>query len=102
MTVTLNVPFPGGIVIPLTFDGASHASHGRLIADEALVGTYSVDSDCRFAMNFSLNGQAYTWSGMLFDNSQQAYLLESAPQGEVIIGAMRQQNECEGKDRSDH
>jgi hypothetical protein len=168
MTVTLNVPFPGGVVIPLTFDGAisgdmrqndimivnppgttvritlrkqsdndceskdldggfmvnmsgtnlfqpgvppgsfvrvgrvqfdgqggftadTHASHGGLIAEEILAGTYSVDSDCRFTMNFTLSGQGYTWSGMLFDDSHQAYLLESAPQGAVIIGAMRRQ-----------
>ncbi len=179
MTVTLNVPFPGGLVIPLTFDGAisgdmrqndimivnppgttvritlhkqtdknceskdlnggfmvnmsgtnlfqpgnppgsfvrvgrvqfdgqgsftadTHASHGGLIAEETLAGNYSVGSDCRFTMNFSLNGQGYTWAGMLFDKSQQAYLLESAPQGAVIIGNLRRQNEGEGEDRSDH
>jgi hypothetical protein len=178
MTVTLNVPFPGGLVIPLTFDGAisgdmtqndimivnppgttvritlrkqtdkhceskdlnggfmvnmggtnffqpgnppgsfvrvgrvqfdgqggftaaTHASHNGLIAEEMLVGNYAVDSDCRFKMNFTLSGQGYTWSGMLFDKSQQAYLLESAPQGAVIIGDMRQQNEREGEDNSD-
>lgn len=169
MTVTLNVPFPGGLIIPLTFDGMvsgdarqddilivnppgttvritlrkqnrescdnhdlfggfmlnmsgtnlfqpgnppggfvrvgkvefdgqggfsadTHASHSGLIAAEAIsLGTYAVASDCRFTMNFNLGGQGYTWSGMLFDNSRQAYLLESAPQGAVITGAMRKQ-----------
>ncbi len=178
MTVTLNVPFPGGLVIPLTFDGAisgglrqndimivnppgttvritlhkqtdkhceskdldggfmvnmsgtnlfqpgnppgafvrvgrvqfdgqgsftadTHASHGGLIAEEMLAGTYSVDQDCRFTMNFTRSGQGYSWAGMLFDNSQQAYLLESAPQGAVITGNLRRQDEGEGSENSD-
>ena len=169
MTVTLNVPFPGGLVIPLTFDGAisgdlnqndimivnppgttvritlrrqkdnhcdnkdlaggfmvnmsgavvfgaagapfpfvrvgrvqfdgrggftasTHTSSGGVIGTETIAsGTYAVGSDCRFTMNYTEAGLANTWSGMLFDESRQAYLLASAPAGQVVTGNLRQQ-----------
>lgn len=73
------------------FTADTHVSYNGNPGAETFSGTYLVESSCMMSIQYSLNGTAYIWTGMLTDNSQSANLLVTSPMGAVVTGTLKQQ-----------
>jgi len=82
-----------GRVGKTTFDGNGNftasvqTDYNGAIVPETLSGTYTVNSDCTFTVNFLLL-EPTAWSGILSTILNGAYLIQSAPEGSVITGSL--------------
>jgi hypothetical protein len=74
-----------------TFSADTHASYAGIVFSEILSGTYSVEQSCLFTIQYTFSDHAYTWKGMLTDNSRKANLMVTDPPGAVVTGTLQQQ-----------
>jgi hypothetical protein len=72
------------------FTATSTADYNGGVVQEALQGTYSVDSDCIVTFNYTLNGQPFSIYGPLTGHGEQALLVVNTS-GWAVTGTIRTQ-----------